>query len=205
MVMELCEGSTLARLSDRCPPLEEGQVFAIVGQLAAALHHAHSAGVLHRDLKPGNVLLTWDGTLKLSDFGLARSFLSTGLTVHGEILGTPRYMPPEQLIGTSVDERADLYALGCIAYELFVGEPPFTEPDVAKLLAMQLNWSLDAALEAARTRKPAAFRDPSPDLRRLLEQTLATDRTKRTLNLEETARLARPIDVDLLWVAGLRR
>jgi serine/threonine-protein kinase len=107
------------------PPREAAEV---VETLARALHHAHERGVIHRDLKPGNILLTEDGTLKVSDFGLAKSLLAAGrLTRTGTVLGTPCYMAPEQATGRGheVGPAADVYGLGAILYQALTGRPPF--------------------------------------------------------------------------------
>src|SRR5262249_37459442 len=113
-------------LSDSLPPPPEAA--ALVGRLARAVDYAHRKGVIHRDLKPGNVLLASDGTPKITDFGLAK-LLDEGapLTVSGDVLGTPSYMAPEQAAGKSkeIGPAADVYALGAILYELLTGRPPF--------------------------------------------------------------------------------
>ncbi len=103
-------------------------------QIAKALEHAHNAGVIHRDLKPGNLLLKQDGTLKLSDFGIARDTQSTALTAAGKTVGTMAYMAPEQITGRSpITRRTDLYALGCVLFQLLTGRTPFeseTQPEM---------------------------------------------------------------------------
>jgi CRP-like cAMP-binding protein len=134
IVMEYCEGPDLATICAQREPLAEGQVRGVVGQLAGALAYAHEHGVVHRDLKPSNVVLTTTGHVKLLDFGLARytrnspAMAWTGalMTEERVVVGTPLYMAPEQHRTSDVDERADLYALGCIAYELLTGMPPFS-------------------------------------------------------------------------------
>jgi serine/threonine-protein kinase len=100
------------------------EVGEIIGQLLDALGHAHAAGVIHRDVKPSNILINNDGRIKISDFGIAR-IESSQLTQVGDVLGTPHYMAPEQFMGTDIGLQADLYAVGVIAYELLTGRKPF--------------------------------------------------------------------------------
>jgi hypothetical protein len=125
LCMEYCSGGTLAeRLA--ATPQPPTWAAEVVATLARAVQHAHDRGVVHRDLKPANVLLTADGTLKVSDFGLARRLGESGLTASWEILGTPCYMAPEQAWGhRDVGPAADVYALGAILYDCLTGRPPF--------------------------------------------------------------------------------
>ena len=125
--MEIVEGGSLARKLSGTP-LSAIEAASLVADLAAAVEAAHQSGIIHRDLKPDNVLLTDDGTPKVSDFGLARQLESgLGLTLTGAPLGTPSYMAPEQARGdkTSVGPATDIYALGAILYECLTGRPPF--------------------------------------------------------------------------------
>jgi serine/threonine protein kinase len=147
LVMELLDGETLAaRLEKGALPLDQALTIAI--QIASALDKAHRAGITHRDLKPGNIMLTRSGA-KLLDFGLAKtnaptvadaglSMLATtppNLTVQGAILGTLQYMAPEQLQGGETDARTDIWAFGCISYEMLTATPPFQGPSQASLIA----------------------------------------------------------------------
>jgi tetratricopeptide (TPR) repeat protein/tRNA A-37 threonylcarbamoyl transferase component Bud32 len=143
IVMEYVRGETLAaRL--RAGPLPPGQVLEIAIQLAGALAEAHAMGVVHRDLKPGNVVITPKGDVKILDFGLAQVRAveagstpvesSRDFTISGEQIGTPPYMPPEHLLGDPVDARGDLYSLGVMLYELLTGLRPFRGPDAMKLV-----------------------------------------------------------------------
>jgi serine/threonine-protein kinase len=97
----------------------------ILTAVAEGIHAAHEQGVIHRDLKPQNILLGHNGQIKVIDFGLAKSALMGGLTVSGFILGTPQYMSPEQIQGKEIDLRSDVYSLGIVAYEMRSGRTPF--------------------------------------------------------------------------------
>jgi serine/threonine protein kinase/lipopolysaccharide biosynthesis regulator YciM len=127
LALELVEGGSLSQRLDGTP-LPARQAAQLVETLAGAVHAAHQRGLIHRDLKPANVLLTSDGTPKVSDFGLAKLLDSgSGQTASGEVLGTPSYMSPEQAEskGSDVGPTTDVYALGAILYELLTGRPPF--------------------------------------------------------------------------------
>jgi WD40 repeat protein/tRNA A-37 threonylcarbamoyl transferase component Bud32 len=141
VVMELVEGSDLAkRLGDG--PLPPREAAGLIEVLARAVHHAHRCGIVHRDLKPANVLLTAEGTPKVSDFGLAKHLdLQATLAPSGAVLGTPPYMAPEQALGKSreVGPAADVYALGAILYECLTGRPPFKAATVAETLQQVIN------------------------------------------------------------------
>jgi tRNA A-37 threonylcarbamoyl transferase component Bud32 len=125
LVMEFVEGRSLSATIRESGPLEPDRVRSILAQVALALAAAHDAGVVHRDVKPANVLLTTDGTVKLTDFGIARATDASGLTRTGETLGTPHYLSPEQALGRAATSASDLYALGVVGHELLTGRRPF--------------------------------------------------------------------------------
>src|SRR5213080_371505 len=146
MVEEYIDGTTLAAVIKEAAgtPLELGRVLGIALDVCAALDQVHRCGIVHRDLKPDNVWLTADGTAKLGDFGLlaaVREFSSrtmAKLTGQGLMVGTVPYMPPEQALGERVDERADLYALGAMLYEMVTGSPPFVGDDALAIVSQHL-------------------------------------------------------------------
>jgi len=124
--MQLVDGQPLSRLVADGRPLDPRQATRYVEQVAHALHHAHSRGIVHRDIKPDNLLVTPDSVVKVTDFGLAKQpTIDTALTAPGSLLGTPSYMAPEQWGGEPADARTDLYALGGTYFHLVTGQPPF--------------------------------------------------------------------------------
>jgi serine/threonine protein kinase len=168
LAMELVDGPTLADRIGRGPiPVEEAQGIAL--QIAAALEAAHARGIVHRDLKPANVKLRSDGVVKVLDFGIARVFetraisgagapsLTTpAMTQAGVVLGTAAYMSPEQARGKAVDPRADIWAFGCVLYEMLTAQPAFGGEDVTVTLARVLERGAD--LTALPAEVPASIR-----------------------------------------------
>ena len=129
MVMEYVEGQTLADLLELHQTMSVERAIDIADQVCAGLAYAHNRRVIHRDIKPGNVFLSTDGSVKLGDFGLAR--VMNELRIHKtEVRGTPLYMAPEQIHGQDIDFRADLYSVGCTLFEMLAGRPPFIEGEV---------------------------------------------------------------------------
>jgi hypothetical protein len=137
LVMELIEGCTIGDLIAEQGPLPVPWVAAIGAQVAAVLAVAHERGVIHRDIKPQNVMLTGDGTAKILDFGVA-GIVNQRITSTGIAVGTPAYMAPEQLNNLPATPRTDLYALGCLLYEMLSGEPVFSATSPAALMRMHL-------------------------------------------------------------------
>ncbi|MCO5166360.1 MAG: protein kinase [Planctomycetes bacterium] len=172
VALELVEGESLAALLKRGPlePLEAARLFE---PLARALAHAHARGVVHRDLKPDNVLIDREGRAKLSDFGLARrtDAGASRLTATGTLLGTPAYMAPEQAAGGPVDARADVWGLGATLYAAVTGAPPFR--------ATSLLDSVRAVLEDEVVSPDARGVALPPDLRRVIMTCLARDPAER--------------------------
>ncbi|MFE9436036.1 tetratricopeptide repeat protein [Streptomyces sp. NPDC006640] len=140
LVMELLEGLNLGQALEENErrPLAVDEVIDIAGQVTAALDYTHRQGIVHRDLKPANIMRLNDGTVKICDFGIARLGHDIGftsrLTGTGIAMGTPHYMSPEQISGSEVDERSDLYSFGCVLYEIATGAPPFDLEDAWSIL-----------------------------------------------------------------------
>jgi len=126
IVMELVLGRTLRELLRDEGPLPVAKAVAIAAAVADALHHAHEAGIVHRDVKPGNILIGADGRVKVADFGIAKAATDRDLTQSGALLGTAKYLAPEQVAGRPQDRRSDVYGLGVVLYEMLCGRPPFT-------------------------------------------------------------------------------
>ncbi|KOV64148.1 serine/threonine-protein kinase [Streptomyces sp. MMG1121] len=164
LVMELLEGRDLSRLltDNKGHPLPVDAVADIAAQVADALAYTHRHGIVHRDLKPANIVRLTDGTVKICDFGIARLGHDIGLTARltgtGVALGTPHYMSPEQIGGGEVDQRSDLYSLGCVLYEIATGAPPFDLEDA---------WAI---LIGHRDTPPRPLRESRPELPRHLEE-----------------------------------
>lgn len=167
IVMELVEGKTLRRLIDERGPLSVPQAVDIASQVADALEHAHRQGLVHRDIKPANVLVQPDGRVKVTDFGIAKAAGGDDLTRTGTVVGTARYLAPEQVNGKSVDSRADVYALGLILYEMLTGRAPFSgDTDMATAVAR-----LTSAPAPVRSARP----DVPPSLEDVVARSLARD------------------------------
>ena len=125
MVMEYIQGETLKAVLQRRGPLPIGETLSVIGKLADAVAYAHGEGMIHRDIKPANVMFTKAGNPILTDFGIARIMDASGITVSGAFIGTPAYISPEAGRGEKVDERADIYSLGIVIYEMLTGTVPY--------------------------------------------------------------------------------
>jgi len=134
LVMELVDGPSLSDVLVS-GPLDTGRTMDIVAQAAAGLQAAHAAGLVHRDVKPANLLLDPSGTVKITDFGIANVAGSVPVTITGQVIGTPGYLAPERAAGEQATPASDLYALGIVAYECLAGAPPFTGTPLAIALA----------------------------------------------------------------------
>ncbi|MDQ1584122.1 MAG: eukaryotic-like serine/threonine-protein kinase [Microbacteriaceae bacterium] len=139
LVMELVPGEALSTILEREHVLSTDRVLDIVAQTAAALHAAHAAGLVHRDIKPGNLLITPDGRVKITDFGIARIADQVPLTATGQVMGTVQYLSPEQASGRPASPTTDIYSLGIVAYESLAGRRPFTGESQVAIAMAQIN------------------------------------------------------------------
>jgi beta-lactam-binding protein with PASTA domain/predicted Ser/Thr protein kinase len=185
MVMEFVSGHNLRTVLSHAGRLEPAQVVDVASQVLSALDHAHGHGIVHRDVKPENILITDGGNVKVADFGLARAFADATISqVEGTVTGTVQYLAPEQVQGEPADPRTDLYATGIVMFELLTGQPPYSGETSVAIAYQHLNervpspssrgpgvdGSLDAvvlhATEKDRDRRPASAREMRAELER---------------------------------------
>ena len=140
MAMEYIEGVELRTLVGEGRPLRVAQALSIAAQIAEGLAYAHQRGVVHRDIKPANIMVLASGPVKITDFGIARMRGSRDLTQTGMLLGSPKYMSPEQVIGKRADHRSDIFSLGVILYEMLCGAAPFNGENVTALMYQIVNF-----------------------------------------------------------------
>jgi serine/threonine-protein kinase len=139
LVMELVPGEALSSILERERVLSTDRVLDIVAQTSSALHAAHAAGLVHRDIKPGNLLITPEGRVKITDFGIARIADQVPLTATGQVMGTVQYLSPEQASGHPASPSTDIYSLGIVAYEALAGRRPFTGESQVAIAMAQIN------------------------------------------------------------------
>jgi eukaryotic-like serine/threonine-protein kinase len=167
IVMEYVEGIDLYDLLERCVRLPADVAAIIAMQVARALDYAHYRGIVHRDIKPGNILVSRSGGVKLTDFGIARDAAFGDLTEAGTALGTPAYMSPEQVLGDRLDGRSDLFSLGTVLYQMVTGKKPFVEDNERSVM------------HKIRLERPTAPRRLAPDIPRELERIIMRCLQKR--------------------------
>ncbi|HEV3257823.1 MAG TPA: serine/threonine-protein kinase [Gemmataceae bacterium] len=204
LVMELVEGDNLEGFVARYGPLPVAEACEVIRQAALGLQHLHEYGLVHRDVKPSNLMLTTGGEVKLFDLGLARRLLEpdTGerITLHGEILGTLDYVAPEQCMDPhAVDIRADVYGLGCTLYELLAGQPPFARPGYESAF-QKMKAHVEAPVPPIQESRP----DVSERLATALGRMLAKDRAGRFASPAEVVRAVQPFaaGAELAVLAG---
>ena len=144
MAMEYIQGVELRNLLVEGQAMGVPQAVSIAAQVAEGLAYAHQQGVVHRDIKPANIMVVADGPVKITDFGIARMRASADLTQTGVMLGSPKYMSPEQVIGKRADHRSDIFSLGVILYEMLTGAAPFSGENVTALMYQIVNFALPA-------------------------------------------------------------
>ena len=174
IVMRCVDGPSLRQLLGANQRLSTGDAARVARAVADALAYAHSESIVHRDVKPDNILLDKRGHVLVTDFGIAKAAqaaTAAQLTTEGMIIGTPQYMSPEQAAGDAVDGRSDIYSLGIVLYQMLTGAPPFDGESSAKIIAQQLT----ATPPDIRRARP----DVTPELAAVLERTLAKDPADR--------------------------
>src|SRR5205085_11216329 len=130
--MEFIEGATLEALRRAQRTIATAQTIDIVRQIGSGLDFAHAKGIVHRDIKPGNIMLAAHGLVKITDFGIARA--GEAMTITGQVVGTPNYMSPEQVLGKTLDGRSDLFSVGVMLYEMVTGERPFEGQSITTIM-----------------------------------------------------------------------
>lgn len=178
LAMELIVGEPMSDLLEREPVLPPRRLLPILAQTARALHAAHQAGVVHRDVKPGNILITPTGKVKITDFGVSLSSNQVPMTATGMVMGTAQYLSPEQAVGGPATAASDMYALGIVAYEALVGHRPFTGPTAVDIAVAHVNTPVPP-LPASVDRQIAA----------LVMRLLSKDPSARPSSAEELARM----------------
>ena len=193
LVMELVQGETLSELLARERTLAPDALLPILAQTARALHAAHVCGVVHRDVKPSNILLTPDGRVKITDFGISQVGSEAAAATAGTVMGTAQYLAPEQALGRAATPASDIYGLGVVAYEALAGRRPFTGPSVVDIAYAHVNAPVPAL--------PASVPEP---VRTVVLRMLEKDPERRPRSAASLARtldriaaeleLARPFD-----------
>ncbi|NBN91726.1 MAG: serine/threonine-protein kinase [Actinobacteria bacterium] len=222
IVMEYVEGKTLRELVNKGERFALNRAVEITEGILIALQYSHKNGIIHRDIKPGNIMITDNGDVKVMDFGIARALADTGATMTStwNIVGTAQYLSPEQATGTQADARSDLYSVGCLLYELLAGRPPFTG-DTPVAIAYQhvsaplipiteLQESLDPALNAffsIALAKDANERYQSAnamlkDLRKLIKGEGITTQIPKQMRKEKSRNRIAALSIALVLLVG---
>ncbi len=211
IVMEYVEGETLRDVLRREGPLPPERAMSLAADICGALDFSHRNGIVHRDVKPGNVMITPQGSVKVMDFGIARAVSDSAATMTSTaaVIGTAQYLSPEQARGEGVDARSDVYSLGCLLYELVTGAPPFTgdspvavayqhvreDPKLPSSINPRVPAELDAILLKAMSKNPANRYQSADDMRSDLLRALAGQQVEATPvmgDAEKTAIIGTP-------------
>ena len=182
LVMELVPGDSLAKILEQRKFLPELEVLDIVAQTARALYAAHQEGLVHRDVKPGNLLITPEGQVKITDFGIARVADQVSLTATGQVMGTVQYLAPEQATGKPATPSTDIYSLGIVAYEALAGKRPFTGEN-----------QMTIAMSQIKDAPPPLSEDLDPAVVELIMSCLAKKAVMRPATALELAQRAEKI------------
>ncbi|MEV6905506.1 Stk1 family PASTA domain-containing Ser/Thr kinase [Amycolatopsis sp. NPDC051071] len=204
IVMEFVEGRTLRDIVKTEGPMSQKRAMEVMADVCAALDFSHRHGIVHRDVKPANVMITKNGAVKVMDFGIARAMHDgqSAMTQTAAVIGTAQYLSPEQARGESVDARSDVYAAGCVLYELVTGEPPFTgdspvavayqhvreDPNPPSSVNPAVAPELDAVVLKALAKGPANRYQSSAEMRSDLVRTLSGQRPSAPMVMSEDER-----------------
>jgi len=196
IVMEYIEGQTLKSLLEKSPDLSIDAKLSLLHQICAALQYAHSKGVIHRDIKPGNIMVTPDGHVKMTDFSLAKisRLADSNITRTGQVMGTLYYMSPEHFCQEQISTRSDLFSLGVVMYEMFTGKIPFE----AEGIGMIIHRILHEAHIPAATAKPGF----DQELSRIIDKALAKDPAQRFASALELDQAVRERETRMLLAAA---
>jgi serine/threonine-protein kinase len=181
IVMEYVDGTTLAKIIEETGALPTDVGIMIALQVANALEYAHARGLIHRDIKPGNIMVKRNGEVKLMDFGIARMREMESLTLPGTLMGTPSYMSPEQVLGQPLDARSDIFSFGIVMYEIFTGIKPF--PDEEE------DPSSSKILKGKYLSPRSIYSDIPRSLQRIIKKCLKMKPHKRYGSMQEIARV----------------
>jgi len=195
IAMEYVDGPTLDQLLSQPQPLPPDRMFSILAQTAVALDYAHGKGIVHRDVKPANIMIAANGTAKITDFGIAKITASEQFTMTGSIVGTPHYMSPEQVQGQAVDGRSDQFSLAVIAFEMLTGEKPYTgehlttvvykivaeEPPSPHRINSSLGSEIESVLKKGLAKKPEGRYASCTEFTEALEQACAANQGWQSL------------------------
>jgi serine/threonine protein kinase len=209
LVMEFLEGQTLEKLMQRMRPLPEGDALRIVSQILDALDYLHRQGVVHRDLKPQNIMICNDGSVRIMDFGIAKAAESRRITFGGfsPTMGTPDYMAPEQVKGQRGDKQTDIYSVGAILYEMVTGRVPFEGQNAYIVMNARLIGDPVAPLTYNSKIRPeveeiilhAMARDPADRYRSAAEMKAEVDAPETVIVTGRASRLTAPVQWKRRW------